>query len=785
MKNLFEAGRAHRIWFYAVLALAVIASLMMVPVKWDGLREIQMMPLPPLPEMMRNAALALSGHENGYSRAAQGYGIFLLMAGAFLSSGKFILSLILRGPGESILDRLTGRERFAFYFMTGSLAYSLLWFGLGLTGILGRSSSYAVVLIGWIPALIGLPGIRARLASFKSRLDDLTTAEAVFIAFFGAVLLLISSNAAHYPVGPDTLTSHGGLPNYYIQQGRITGNHHHIYSYFTQNTEMLIMGSLLMGSDFAAKMIIWSFLAAWMILIWGFLERHTGKLAAMVTTAMIFAIPVITRSAFEFKNDSTTSLFMFVHYVCLIEALRAPDNAPKGASGKWFLLSGVAAGGMIGHKLLGVPVAFSSLLLLAVDAAARRRKNLPPAKFLVPFLIGLSVAAPWFVRTYVHTRNPIYPFFNDFFGSHMGKDDRWLNMNEGTFPPSGAEKGLWINARMMRIYFEDLLLGYNVSHANIADSVAHTNSQRPTWGASVIFVLLIVPCLLLRSAQGFRLCWCAALLSYMLLLYRSPPIRYHMGPLVFLIASLFAVSWREIRESGETKIREGIVLAGTALIVLVSNVWIPSQTSFPFLLSGYAPGNRMRDFKAANAYWMAHVVNTRSNEGESVFFVSMMETYPFHRRIFATGPLNMQWLIRLARKSPNAESLKESLRGLGVDHIVFSKSFYQRSDFPPVKRDQIIGQIEELLNRHMKVRYALPDQSMIWYSFADVREGGEIRFDARDAEQFPPQFIAQAKFCWDSGNRGEARRLLEIARDVPMLPGHKEQVLRMLGNFNE
>ncbi len=753
MKNLFEAGRAHRIWFYAVLALAVIASLMMVPVKWDGLREIQMMPLPPLPEMMRNAALALSGHENGYSRAAQGYGIFLLMAGAFLSSGKFILSLILRGPGESILDRLTGRERFAFYFMTGSLAYSLLWFGLGLTGILGRSSSYAVVLIGWIPALIHL---RRGLPDFP-RFKKMEPAEAAFLAVTAGALVLLSTNAAFYPMNPDTLASHGGLPVYYIQQGRVTINPYHIYSYLTQNTEMLIMGSLLMGSEFAAQMMVWGFVAAWMLLIWGFLERYAGSLASIATVAVVLAIPTVTRSAFEFKNDSSASLFIFAHYVCLIEALRA-DAEPKGAVRKWFLLAGLFAGGAISHKMLGVPVALFSFLLLAGDAALRKRKKLPLRGFALPFVIAVMIPVlPWFIRTYIETSNPMYPFF------------------EKMYPPRTP-----FGWKMTGLYLNDLLFGSNVSYPNIADSMANTNSYRPTWGASLLFVLLIVPSLFIPAFRGFRLCWAAALLSFLLLVYRSLVMRYHMGPLVFLAATLFALGWREVLDYSKSEAGRRIVIGALALTILVSNIWLNTQPALTFLMSGYAPGNNLGSRRGVDdLYWMGHLINTRTPPDDTVLFAGVLDTFPFKRKTLATGPMNPKKMLAvLSEESRDAGELQTKLRDLSVDHIVVSSAFYQKSHLPVAQiSDEAMERIEELLKRRMRVKYASPDRSLVWYAF---EEGEKIVFSAADAEMFPWPYINEVRRLRAEGSAAEARRMLDAARSAPMAETHRKEVERML-----
>lgn len=751
------------------MALVVLASAWLMPVKWAGLFEVPYLAPPSLAEVLRNAGLALRGHPNGYTRTAHGYLIFIFMAGSFISLGRALLKPILSGShgAAGVLDRLTGRERFSFYFMIGSLIYSLTWLGLGVSGALNPYAAFAAGAVGWLPAVIGLVsnrsslggGMRARLASFYLRWKSLTFAEKILLALAGAVLLLLSSNAALYPTGPDTLASHGGLPNAYIQQGRVAVNPYHIYSYLTQNTEMLIMGALLLGSEFAAQMLVWSFLAVLLVLMWGFLERHAGSRIAVATAVVILAIPTVSRSAHEFKNDSSTTLFIVAHYLCLIEALRRTPEEREEAQ-KWFMLAGLTLGGAVGHKLLAAPVAFFSILMMAVDEGVRRRKNLPPRSYFTPLLAGLAVTvAPWFLRTFIYTGNPMYPFF------------------EKMYPPRTP-----FSVNMTGLYFYDLLLGAVAPYPNIADSFVNPSNYRPTWGASLIFLALFAPSVFMRSARGFGLCWTAALLSYALLVYRSLVMRYHMAPLVFLIATMLALSWRDVLEHANRKVHLWVPLGVLALSALISNVWINAQPSLSLLLSGYLPGNRVETRRGVgNLYWMSRVVNTRSGEGESVLFAGVLDTYPFKRKIFATGPMNPQkMLAQLAERAPDSSALREDLVRSGIDHIIVSDSFFTKPELPAAQiKDEAMARIRDLLSRRMRVRYALPDRSLTWYTFTDAVEGDDIRFDARDAEAFPSGFIDEVKFLRATGKDAEAERLLEAALTAPMADVYKREVLRL------
>ncbi len=793
----FKPGRitlegVHLVSFYGVLGLVAAASLCLIPVKWDGLSEVSIMPFPSLSDVLENLALALQGHSNGYSRAFYGCSVFIFISGAFTSVGRYLLKRLSGPAGSSgLLERLTGRERVSYYFIIGSLAYSLLWFGLGSAGFLNQSAACAAGLIGWIPLAVDLrtfglfskDGIRSGLNSIALRLRRLTAAEKVFLPLVGALMLFISSKVAFYPTGPDSLSVNGGLPNYYVQQGAVSINPHQIFSYLTQNAEMLTLWSLLLRSDFSAQLMIWGFFAVWILLIWGFLERHAGSAVSMFTVATILAIPVVSRSVNEFKNDAPVSVFIFAHYACLIEALRRPQEA-QNQSAKWCVLSGLRLGGALGHKLLAVPVAFFSLLLLMGNGWVRRHKAISLRSFLIPCLIGTVITvAPWLMRTYRHTGNPIYPILSNFFDSHMDERDRWVWSAENVFPPSGAAVGQW-NAKMAGVYFYDLLFGYNISHPNIADSAANTNNYRPTWGPSLLFALLFLPCVILPSSGGFRLCWIAAALSYLVLLYKCPAIRYHLGPLVFLVSTLFAMSWRAALDHARKKILMWFAVGVLALNAAVSNVWINSQASFSFLASGYAPGNLYNFQKDINdLYWMSHIFNTRSNAEETVLFAGISDVYPFKRKFFYNGRMNSEIIGKLAAEAQDSNALREQLLKMGVDHVIVSGYFYHRMRHPFSRtRRGTLEKVHELLNRHMRVRSAPGSGAFVWYTFIGDAENDEIQFNARDAEAFPGAYINEIRLRQSSGRETEAQGMLEAALPVPMLYVHKSEILRMLGD---
>lgn len=752
---------AHRISFYAAIGFFALVTLLLAFLKIADFPDVPIAPFPSFVEIKQNVGFAISGRSNGYTRALHGYAVFAFMAGSFLSVGRVLMNRILGMDGDdSTFNSLTGRERIALYFMIGSVAYSLLWFGLGITSMLNSYSAISSGFVGYLCSFIGRDSVRTRLTATLSRMREWTVSERVLGVVLCLLSFLQSSKAVFYPIGHDTLKSHGALANYYLQHGALIHNPYDIYSYLSQNTEMLVLWSLLLDSEFSAQLVILGFWIAWMLMIWGFLKRRSGNAVSLVVTATVAAIPTVSLTVNEMKNDASVGLFIFAHYVYLVEALRLPPKASVERK-KWFFLSGLITGGMIGHKLLGLLIAFFSFALLSVKFCILRTKKKQPLSLLVLFLLGVVVVAgPWFMRNWIHTGNPIYPLF-----------DKSL-----TGPPLAREE--------VEFYIYDLLFGIGPSqHPVLAGSVnVHRlhpfwgSVYRPAWGPTAVFLILLAPTFLIRRATGFRLCWTAAVASYVFLAYSSPVVRYHSGVLVFLISTSLAVSWRSVIDLSRSKTSLWLPAAVLGLSIFVTNVWISTQPAFSFLLSGWGPGNYFsQGTRTANLYWVAHIFNSRSRPDDTVLLAGFSESYLFKRRVFASGALNPQkMLVDLAKQADHPSSLRDALIRLGVDHIVIARSFYKKSIHPvgDVKK-KMRELIDGMLAKYMIARYTSPNGEFTWYSFR--RDDPEIRLDAKDAEAFPAMMAAEIQNLRSKGRRSDAQLMTQEALRAPMMDIHRRK----------
>ena len=130
---------------------------------------------------------------------------------------------------------------------------------------------------------------------------------------------------------------------------------------------MLVTWALLFKSEVAATLLMWGYFFAFVLLIWGFVKRHTNNFTALMSAFMILSVPAIGNASMTIKTDMPVAVFIFAHYCYLVESFNRRSMMSR-ESRCWALLAGVLCGAALGHKLTALPVAFfSSLMVLLND----------------------------------------------------------------------------------------------------------------------------------------------------------------------------------------------------------------------------------------------------------------------------------------------------------------------------------------------------------------------------------------------------------------------------------
>jgi hypothetical protein len=261
----------------------------------------------------------------------------------------------------------------------------------------------------------------------------------------GAMLppyLLWTPNEPH---GYDVVEYHLQVPREWYEAGRIVPLHHNVYSFFPFNVEMhYLLAMHLRGGPWAgmylAQFMHGAMIGLAVLAVGGFAtsgtgtrgksERFSRSRAAPIFGGLAMAsTPWLSQLGAIAYDEGGFLLFATLAIGWAMRAVRDPERRIRR-----FILAGAMAGLACGVKLTAVPevllaIALVSLTLLILSGAREKR---PPGRLIsgpIAFgLAGLLTFAPWLIRTWWWSGNPVFPELPSLLGKGDFSDvqvERW------------------------------------------------------------------------------------------------------------------------------------------------------------------------------------------------------------------------------------------------------------------------------------------------------------------------------------------------------------------------
>jgi hypothetical protein len=314
-------------------------------------------------------------------------------------------------------------------------------------------------------------------ASVVKRLPTYAGAALVLFCLFVVACTLVGALAP--PTGDDwdSLSYHLAAPKIYLAHGRIDFIPYDSHTNFPFTMEMLYTLGLVCGGAAGAKLFHWA--AGWLTALGIaafcrrlFPERGTGVVmpvwAPPLAAALFLSIPQVQWQATTAYIDLGTTLYQFLALVAFVYSV---SPSLRGEPSDWasvrgsLIVSGLMSGWAMGTKMTAM-LPFGLLVLAAVLWAAfsaSRLKAQPGSGTpsmpsfphpLIPSsaawsgvallaLAGVLVACPWYVKSFLWTHNPVYPFFYSLFPHSVG----WTREAEIAYQHEqhffGLGRGVW------------------------------------------------------------------------------------------------------------------------------------------------------------------------------------------------------------------------------------------------------------------------------------------------------------------------------------------------------
>ncbi len=576
--------------------------------------------------------------------------------------------LVVTGIGRLVLHK-TGPKTFSsvenMVFAAGIgfglLSYSV--FILGAFQCLYPSFIYGLVILASITSLAGWITIPKQViaeSGFKTDIPLQDKGLYILLAFFLCFGLFFVLTPA---IGNDELTYHLAVPKLYIENHGfyfIPGN---IFSNYPLSSEMLFLIGLVLQGDVLAKTIHFSMALFLLLSMWQFSIHYIPKMPSPVLGPLIFlSIPSVFINTHMAYNDIAMTFYSFLAFLGF---MNWSVRQEKG----WLVLCGVFSGLAVATKYSGLILPLLGCLGILVAARKHQRSPYRATIYLLTYYISAAIAgSPFYIKNWLLTGNPLYPFFYDFFGGLGWSSDQ-----------SRIYNYFLHSLGMGRSLYDYILLPFNLSfkaqmHSSVFDGVLG-----PIFILTLPFALGIKK---LPTIIKISLGYC--LFFFLFWASSAQQVRYLIPvfPLLAIISGYIAIYYYQKYKPLFILL---IILIVTSITYNTYHIIVDFNKVRPDrFITGYEDKTAFLT-RLIPAYPIFHHINTHLPENTKIFLIYMKNLgYLCNRPYYSDSMLESYTIEKILDRSKTPEDVMAELKATGFTHILYDINYIlgEISSFP-------------------------------------------------------------------------------------------------------
>ncbi len=332
---------------------------------------------------------------------------FAILTICFLISGLLVERWLL-GPRD--LEGL----RFVGQIALGAGLWIVLLFFYSSIGLLSRS----VILATLVALVLVLLTVRRQGSKLLDRSGPVRTslkyrAPELLLGFALVSMLLVLFVQTLWPrVSWDANVYHLTVPRLYLEHQGFWRIPFNVYSNWPLNTELLFAMAMALKSHILAKLVHFGFGCLCTVLVYQVARRAADRWTGCVAAVLLLVNPIVMVEIRVAYVDLASALFFALAFVFVHRWLERTDG-----SYRLLVIAGLFSGLAAGTKLTGI-VGAVCLAVLLVSVLWRRAATVSAVAKSVAVLMIPAVAllAPWLIKSWILTGNPVYPFLYSVFG---------------------------------------------------------------------------------------------------------------------------------------------------------------------------------------------------------------------------------------------------------------------------------------------------------------------------------------------------------------------------------
>ncbi|MCK4981501.1 MAG: hypothetical protein KAS17_01190, partial [Victivallaceae bacterium] len=228
----------------------------------------------------------------------------------------------------------------------------------------------------------------------------------LFSIVLTVVALFTLGSALCVPYIWDELNYHIALPFRWISAGSLAVFEDNAYSGFPALPQLLFRLGCENGGILFPRLLVWATYLSLFTAIYIYLKPYAHRFVVLFMTFMFIANPLVI----NMMRSTYVEVFIMFNMLAALLLIRETKS-----SWKIILLCGILSGGIVATKLTGIGVAAIVFIFLwskYQKSFFGRRSSL----FIYFALGGVCMALPFYLRPWLLTGNPFYPFLASYFG---------------------------------------------------------------------------------------------------------------------------------------------------------------------------------------------------------------------------------------------------------------------------------------------------------------------------------------------------------------------------------
>jgi hypothetical protein len=524
-------------------------------------------------------------------------------------------------------------------------------FLLGLTGSLA-SSGIALTLIslalfagaGWLRPLQIVPA-----APSGRPIWELLASLLLGIILIACLMLTLTPE-----IGRDALIYHLAAPKLYLLHHGfyfIPGN---AFTGYPLLAEMQYLLALFLQNDILAKAMNYSILCGILLGI-GLFARHVLQKQQFPGLSMLIFVSI--PSVFAISHTAYNDLFVtFFILAALYSFLRWSEDRLT----VWLILCGLFSGAAAACKytaLLATPLGCLGILYLANRSGNGAPETL--RRLSLYAAAALIAGSPFYLKNWIVTGNPFYPFFYGIFGGR-GWDSDQARLFDFITQSFGMGRG----------FLDYLLLPWNLSLRAKMDSLTFDGILGP------IFLLTLPFLAALRHwEKPLQMILIYALLTFFFWASTAQQIRYLIPifPLLALVVGAILTRYQSRKKIFGLLL---CIVAGS----LAFNVYYIAQEFMKINPLRVAAGLESRDnflSRTLPTYTMYHFVNQTLPPDARVFLIYMKNyTFLCERDCYADEMFEAHTIQKILREEASPDRVSNRLKAAGFTHLLYDEFYF-------------------------------------------------------------------------------------------------------------